>query len=249
MTPRAAAGAFAALAGIALWACGEDEPGAAAPDALPRGSEPVALDPADFTTTIDNPFLPLTPGDRRTYRASAPGEPNQRATATVTRRTKRVAIGVTARVVYTTVRESGELVEDNRAWYAQDGAGNVWYLGELARELDGSKVTTTKGSWEAGADGAQAGVIMPADPHPALAYREEYYDGVAEDRGEIFSLDERAQVPWRRFPSGVLLIKETEGIERSLLDYKFYARGVGLVLGVEISGGSGREELIGFHRG
>ena len=29
---------------------------------LPQGSEPVELDPADFTTEIDNPYFPVTPG-------------------------------------------------------------------------------------------------------------------------------------------------------------------------------------------
>jgi len=45
------------------------------------------------------------------------------------------------------------------------------------------------------------------------------------------------------------LIKETEGIERTLLDYKFYARGVGQVLGIEVSAGSGREELVSYSPG
>jgi hypothetical protein len=54
-------------------------------------------------------------------------------------------------------------------------------------------------------------------------------------------------VPYGRFHR-VLLIKESEGIERRLLDYKFYAWGVGLVLGVEVSGGSDRAELVRFTR-
>jgi hypothetical protein len=35
--------------------------------ALPHGSEPVNLDPGDFTTKIDNPYLPLRPGSRWVY--------------------------------------------------------------------------------------------------------------------------------------------------------------------------------------
>jgi hypothetical protein len=55
-------------------------------------------------------------------------------------------------------------------------------------------------------------------------------------------------VPAGRFRD-VVMIKETEGIERALLDYKFYARGVGPVLGIEVSAGSGREELVTYTPG
>jgi hypothetical protein len=243
--PAALLGALA-VAALAVAGCGgARETGEAG---LPSGDEPAELHPEDLSTRIDNPYWPMTPGDRRVYRVTDPEGTAQRATSTVTGNTRRLADGVTARVVYTVVREEGERVEDNHAWYAQDEAGNVWYLGELAREFENGELATTKGSWEAGVDGAQPGVIMPAHPEAGLAYREEHYAGVAEDRAEVFSLGERAEVPLGKFRD-VLLIRETEGIERSLLDYKFYARGVGPVLGVEISGGSGREELLALRRG
>ncbi len=242
------------VAVLGVVACGGENGGAenrasrSSASTLPQGGEHVDLDPADFTTAIDNPYLPMTPGDRRVYRVTDPEGTNERAVVTVTGDIKRIANGITARVVYTEVSEGGEPIEDNRAWYAQDGAGNVWYLGERARELTNGQVKTTKGSWEAGVDGAQPGVIMPARPEVGLAYREEHYAGVAEDRAEVFSFGERAEVPFGKFRD-VLMIKETEGIERSLLDYKFYARGVGLVLGIEVSAGSGREELVTYAPG
>jgi hypothetical protein len=31
---------------------------------LPQGSEPVKLNPADFTTRINNPYWPMKPGSR-----------------------------------------------------------------------------------------------------------------------------------------------------------------------------------------
>jgi hypothetical protein len=251
---------YAPLAALILVAasgivtCGGDSSGAgcsasgSSASMLPQGGDRVDLDPADFTTAIDNPYLPMTPGDRRVYRVTDPEGTNERAVVTVTGDIKRIANGITARVVYAEVSEGGERIEDNRAWYAQDGAGNAWYLGERARELANGQVKSTKGSWESGVDGAERGVIMPARPEVGLAYREEHYAGVAEDRAEVFSLGERAEVPFGKFRD-VLVIKETEGIERALLDYKFYARGVGPVLGIEVSAGSGREELIAYARG
>jgi hypothetical protein len=229
-------------------ATGGDKPAAGEQNGgLPTGGAPVELDPEEFTTRIDNPYWPMRPGERRVYRVTDAEGLEQRSVVTVTGDTKRIANGVTARVVYTAVSERGKLVEDNHAWYAQDDTGNVWYLGEDAREFENGKVATAKGSWEAGVDGAQPGVVMPARPKVGLAYREEHYEGVAEDRAEVFSRRERAEVPLGTFRR-VLLIKETEGIERGLLDYKFYARGVGPVLGVEISRGSGREELLRLRR-
>jgi hypothetical protein len=120
--------------------------------------------------------------DRRVYRVTDPEGTNERAVVTVTGDIKRIANGITARVVYAEVSEGGERIEDNRAWYAQDGAGNVWYLGERARELANGQVKSTKGSWESGVDGTEPGVIMPARPEVGLAYRKEHYAGVAEDR-------------------------------------------------------------------
>lgn len=60
------------------------------------------------------------------------------------------------------------LVEDTFDWYAQDTAGNIWYLGEDTKEYENGEVKTTAGSWEAGVDGTQPDVIVPADPRPGL---------------------------------------------------------------------------------
>src|ERR671910_3479423 len=75
-------------------------------------------------------------------------------------------------------------------WYAQDKDGNVWYLGEATKEYENGKVKTTEGSWEAGVDGAEAGVIMPGTPEVGLTYRQQCYAVEAEDAGKILSLDE-----------------------------------------------------------
>ena len=39
--------------------------------AMPQGAEPVDLDPKNFTTEIDNPYWPMDPGTRWTYRETA----------------------------------------------------------------------------------------------------------------------------------------------------------------------------------
>ena len=215
---------------------------------LPRGSEPVTLDPADFTTRIDNPYWPMAPGTRWIYRETAPDGTRQRVVVTVTRTTKLIANGVTARVVQDVVTENSKPVEVTDDWYAQDRAGNVWYLGEDTAEYENGVVVSREGSFEAGVDGAQAGVIMPAKPRPGLRYRQEYYAGKAEDRAEVVSLHEQAEVPHGHF-GRVLMTRDLNPLHPRILEFKFYARGVGPVLAIGVSGGADREELVSYRRG
>ena len=210
---------------------------------LPQGDDPVDLDPADFTSKIDNPYFPLVPGARSIYREVDEKGNHVKVVVIVTRETKEIANGITARVVRDTVTENGELIEDTFDWYAQDSEGNVWYMGENTAEFKNGKITTKEGSFGAGVDGALPGIIMPGDPQPGLAFRQEYYKGKAEDNGEILSLEEMADVPLGHFDN-LLMTKDTITIEPDVLEYKLYAKGVGLVLALGISGGGGREELV-----
>ena len=232
--------AAAALAAAAFPA------GAAA--GLPRGDDHVVLDPADFSTRITNPWWPMRPGSRWVYRETDSGGARQKVVVTVTRRAKRIANGVTARVVSDVATEDGEPVEVTDDYYAQDRDGNVWYLGEDTAEYEHGKVVSREGSFEAGVDGAEAGVIMPARPRPGLRYRQEYYAGHAEDRARIVSRREQAGVPYRHF-RGVLMTREDNPLEPRALEFKFYARGIGPVLAVSVSGGTDREELVRYRRG
>ena len=218
------------------------------PPGLPQGGEPVTLDPAQFSTRIDNPYWPMRPGTRWVSRETAPDGTRQKVVVRVTHRTRRIANGVTARVVRDTVTERGRLVEDTRDWYAQDAAGNVWYLGERTAEYEHGRVVSTEGSFEAGVDGAQAGVVVPADPVPGMKYRQEWYAGHAEDRASVVSVDEQVAVPAGHYRR-VLFTRETNPLEPRAVEYKFLARGVGPVLAIEISGGSAREELLRMRRG
>jgi hypothetical protein len=206
----------------------------------------VELDPADFVPAIDNPYWPMAPGSRWVYRETDGEGGVQRVVVTVTDRTKTI-VGIEATVVHDVVSADGEVIEDTFDWYAQDRWGNVWYLGEDTKEYDKGKVSSA-GSWEAGVDGAQPGVILPGDPAVGQAYRQEYYAGEAEDGGKILSLDERAEVPFGAF-GDVLLTKDFTPLEPDVLEHKFYAQGVGPVLVVQVSGGASREELLTFDPG
>ncbi len=241
-----AGGIGVAVTGAALLALAGGAAGAAG--GLPQGSERVKLDPADFTVRIDNPYWPMRPGSRWVYRETDAEGARQRVVVTVTRRTKLIANGITARVVRDVATEKGKPVEKTSDYYAQDKAGNIWYLGEATTAYENGRPVSTEGSFEAGVDGAQAGVIMPARLRVGQHYRQEYLKGQAEDRASTFSLNERAEVPFRYFRKA-LMTREENPLEPRNLEYKFYARGVGPVLAVSVSGGSDREELVSYHRG
>ncbi|MDP9228048.1 MAG: hypothetical protein M3M99_03220 [Actinomycetota bacterium] len=239
----AAAGCLAVVAALGVASAG------AVVTKLPQGSEPVTLNPAEFTTQITNPYFPARPGQRWVYRETDAEGARQRVVVTVTDRTKLIANGVLARVVRDVVTENGKFVEVTDDWYAQDSAGNVWYLGEDTTAYNGKgKPVSKEGSFEAGVDGAQAGVIMPGAPAPGLAYREEYYAGHAEDKAKIISLNKRVEVPFGRF-GHVLKTRNLNPLEPKLVEVKFYARGIGLVEARDIRGSSDHEELIKFRRG
>jgi hypothetical protein len=231
-------------------ACGADETAGrnhGASSSLPQGGERVMLDPADFTTSIDNPYWPMAPGDKWVYKETDEGE-RYDVEVTVTDRTKMIANGVEARVVHDVVSRDGQPVEVTDDWYAQDKAGNVWYLGEDTAEYENGKVTSRAGSFEAGVDGAQAGIIMAAHPKDGMTYRQEYYKGEAEDRAEVLSTQEQVEVSFGHF-MGALLTKDLVPMEPKVSEYKLYARNVGPVLTVQTSGGSSREELIRYTSG
>lgn len=218
-------------------------PGASTARPLPRGAEPVDLDPARFTTEITNPYFPMSPGTRWTYRETDGAGGESQVVVVVTGETKKIANGITARVVRDTVTRSGQVVEDTIDWYAQDNDANIWYLGENTAEFEDGKVAGTGGSFEAGVNGALPGILIPGDPQPGQQYRQEYYQGQAEDNGEVLSIREQVQVPHGLFKDA-LLTKDTIAIEPDVQQYKLYAKGVGPVLALDVSGSSGREELL-----
>jgi len=222
----------------AVAACADTES-----SALPQGADSAELDPADFTPGSDHPYFPLTPGTQWRFRETDVEGSVQEVVVTVTSETRTLANGVEARVVRDTVSEGGSLVEDTFDWYAQDTDGNVWYLGEETAEFEDGRLASREGSFEAGVDGALPGVVMPAEPTAGQEYRQEYYAGQAEDNGAVIATAQQAEVPQGHFED-VVLTADTNALEPEVLEYKLYAPDVGLVLTLDASGGSAREELL-----
>jgi len=183
------------------------------------------IDPANFSATVDNPYLPLVPGTSFML-IEKEGRETRENEVTVTHDTKTI-MGVTCVVVHDVVRVKGVLTEDTYDWYAQDKQGNVWYFGEDTKEFHPHNQVDATGSWEAGVGPNQPGIIMPGNPVPGAPFRQEYGPGHAEDMGQVVAVNEKVTVPAGTFTDCVRT-KEWSLLE-SGSEKKWYAKGVGVV--------------------
>jgi hypothetical protein len=182
-----------------------------------------------------------------TYRGVKDGQPS-RDVFTVTAATKTI-LGVHCTVVRDRLFLGGRPHERTEDWYAQDKAGNVWYFGEATAELGlNGNVKSTEGSWQAGIDGARAGVFMPAHPQPGQTGRQEYYKDHAEDRFRILSLAASVSTP-AASSNRALLIREWTPLEPGVVDHKLYVKGIGTVLEQAVKGSDERNSLVSRRSG
>jgi hypothetical protein len=187
------------------------------------------IDPAKFTATISNRYFVLKPGSTSILKGSKDGTPQTHRTV-VTRKTRTI-MGVPCVVVRDVVTDPSGVVEIAYDWYAQDDKGNVWYFGESTTDYAKGVATSTKGSWEAGVDGAKPGIVMPANPKPGPQFNQEYRPGVAEDKGKVLAVGETVTVKAGTY-KGTVRIRDTNPLDPTLVQHKWYAPGVGVVKSV-----------------
>ena len=226
---------FAALAGTgaAVWV-------ATAGSSSGATYEPV-LDPANFVSTIDNPYYPLPVGRTLVYDGSRDGQ-TQTDTIKVLDQTK-VIEGITARVVSDIATHDGTLLEKTFDWFAQDKDGNVWYLGEDTTAYLKNGKTDTSGSWEAGVNDAEPGLIMEASPQIPDGYRQEYLAGEAEDTAWISGQGGSVKVPYG-VVRNVLTTLEATQVEPGIYDQKIYGPGLGIVVEQSLTGPTEYAKLV-----
>ena len=184
------------------------------------------FNPDNFVRVVDNPYFPLKPGTRFVYFGEEDGEAEKNVT--VVTHDRKDILGISAIVVLDQVWVHGELKEKTFDWYAQDRNGNVWYLGEDTKEFEDGKVVSTEGSWQAGVDGAVAGIIMPAHPQVGQHYHQEFFEGEAEDEARVVAVGLDVNVPYGSFHN-CLRTQEFTGLEPGVVEAKFYCPNVGFV--------------------
>lgn len=198
--------------------------------------------PTSWAPAVTNRYFPLPAG--ATWELRDDTSEGVQVTRLEVLGAPRVVNGVAATVVLDRVYLDGALIEETYDWYAQDASGNVWYLGEDAREIEDGRVTSTEGSWEWGVQGALPGVIMWAEPaaHVGEGYRQEYWRGQAEDFARVLAVGEGVTVPAGAFTDCVRTA-DWNHLEPGPLEHKSYCRGVGLVLEVNARRPRERNEL------
>jgi hypothetical protein len=213
----------------------------------------IEFKPSNFShpLRIDNTFFHLTPGSLFVFRSTSE-EGCELNRTHVTKDTRQID-GITARIVHDVVWSdehcNGTLtkIEDTDDYYAQDDAGNVWYLGEISKTCEKGECTLDEGSWLAGKDlfnvgkNAKPGIQMLAHPNRGDSYRQEFYPGHAEDQATVtetsipVKLTFPDAIPPRSFRN-CIKTREFTALEPDVVGFKYYCPTVGFILETESPG-------------
>ena len=209
------------------------------------------VDPLEIGNMVPvNPWFPLVTGNHWLYLGD--GESIE---VTVTGETKLID-GITCVVVQDVASEDGAVVEITQDWYAQDLAGNVWYCGEIARNfelIEGDAPATPElvdidGSWKAGREGSEPGILLPFAPQVGDVFRQEVAYGEAEDAVKILSITADEAAPGGACAANCLMTADFTPLEPEVEENKYYVPGLGLIVEVNPATGE-RVELELFTPG
>ena len=203
------------------------------------------IDPRNFEQPAANPLFPFSTGTTWTYQQPS-DEGLQVNVVTVTDQTKLID-GVECTGVHDTVAIDGAVIEDTMDFFAADQDGTVWYFGEISEDFTEGDIPNFDGSFLSGEGGAKPGVIMLAKPTVDTSYRQEYLVNEAEDVATVVSLDAHAHVPFGNFKH-CLETAEFSALEPGIVEYKFYAPGIGVVLEDDPADGT-QSVLVDFKPG
>ncbi len=209
------------------------------------------VDPLQIGTSVAvNPWFPLQTGNQWVYESD-----DETVEVVVTDETKLID-GITCVEVVDTASEGGVVVEITRDWYAQGVNGDVWYCGEIARNFEtfegdapeDPELVDIDGSWKAGRDGAEPGILLPFSPAEGAIIRQEVLFGEAEDVIEIISLTGSEAAPAASCVATCLVTNDTTPLDSEADESKFYAPGIGLIVEIDNLTGD-RVELAEFTPG
>ena len=164
--------------------------------------------------------------------------------------TKLVA-GVRCVTVRDTVVIDGQLIEDTDDCFAQDLAGNVWYCGEEVKDFETfdedspaiPELVAIDGSFKAGLNGDEAGILLPGTPRVGDVFRQEISFANAEDVIEIIAIDGDESVPAADCAGSCVVTRDFTPLDPGVEENKYYLPGVGKILEVDLENGA-RFELI-----
>lgn len=196
------------------------------------------INPDDFTNKVDNLYFNMPVGRMLTYESKTEDE-IERIEILVPGWTRNI-MGVETLVFWDRVYFNGQLIEDTRDYIAQDSEGNVWYFGENVDNYENGTLVNHAGAWIGGIDGALPGIWMLSNPEVDEEYRQEFYEGEAEDMARVDSLGIGVSVPAGDFINCIKIFEFTPLNDATAFKYHCPEIG-GVVLEEE---GNERVELI-----
>jgi hypothetical protein len=183
-----------------------------------------------------NPYMSLRPGRQLVIEGEEDGA-EIRTEITVLRQVetisfqtaKGIPLTVVARVIEERTTKDGEIDEVSRNWVARCvETSDIFYFGEAVDFYEDGQVVNHEGSWRAGENGAQPGVIMPGTFLLGARYFQEFAPDVAEGRAEHVKMGQTVRTPVGTFTNCVS-VEETNALSPDDKSLKVYCPGVGLV--------------------
>ena len=126
--------------------------------------------------------------------------------------------------------------------------GNVWYMGEFetdfVRDKHGKIIKVVHpDTWQAGVNGGKPGFIMEAHPKVGDDYFQEHAPPTAVDTAKVTAVGLTLDVEGKTYHE-VILTKELSALEPGVVDFKWYAPGIRLVLEREYPRQAGRVQPL-----
>jgi hypothetical protein len=174
-------------------------------------------DPDDYVGYVDNAWFPLEQGSTWTYDVEADGQVGETTVTVVPSNLLLAGVKVTS--VLTSTSLAGTPATETTDYYAQDRDGNVWWFGRA-------------GVWDVTVAGAEAGLVMPADPRVGDGWRLALLEGVVEDRATVESVED-----------GQVILRVESDLTPDTVVQRTYDDGVGLVRTFNLEGPPGTAEL------
>jgi len=180
-----------------------------------------------FAASGDNYFLPLTPG---LFQILETPSHRVKVVVTVTDKTK-IVDGVETRVVTEVEYHNGALTEVTKNYEAISKKTNaVYYFGEDATQYKDGQAVGHKGSWLAGENGAQFGMLMPGVPLLNAKFLQENAAPIALDRSQIIEEGVAIDTPAGTLKN-CLRVYDTDGLDKQAPpENKIYCHGIGNIV-------------------
>ena len=213
----------------------------------PAKSAEASFSKSKFTRTVgSNKWFPLEPGTQsvrlgRLNRGSR--QLTHRRVFTVTDVFKTID-GVRAVAVLDQDIDAGQVAEQALDFFAEDKRGKVWYLGSYTEAYEGGEFVNAADAWLAGVNGAEAGIMMPANPRTGTPeYVQARVPGDDPDVAKVLKTGVRNCVPFKCYRNVLVIQEGGSGGEG-----KYFAPGIGGIRTEPLYKGGEQEieELINF---